>query len=247
MARKARSGGILVALISLVFLLIYYTVLLIYKIIAAIFYAVSIYRSGYKAKSGNGFFETYFNKGNFGEYTLYRKIIKLFGKQYVYTNMYLDSKNTEKTELDVVALSPHGIYVFEVKNYSGYIFGTYSDKYWTQTLNRFVKNKFYNPLRQNYGHKKAIEAYLEVNEEHIIPIVNFTNKSKLKNLTLKEDSIVLQTNNTLKLIKYNTRIKPLVFNKQQLDEFATKLILVSNMENDVKQRHIESVKNHVIN
>ncbi|WP_162146843.1 nuclease-related domain-containing protein [Acholeplasma granularum] len=101
------------------------------------------------------FFKTYFNKGNYGEFKLYKKIIKTFGTNYFFTNLYLDNINTEHTEVDVVVISKHDIYVFEMKNYSGYIYGSKNDQYWTQVLNRFLKHKLYNPFRQNYAHLKS--------------------------------------------------------------------------------------------
>ncbi|MEH2957321.1 NERD domain-containing protein [Candidatus Merdisoma sp. JLR.KK006] len=45
-----------------------------------------------------------------------------------------------------------GIYVFESKNYSGWIFGTETQQYWTQTLlsgkGRSQKRQFFNPMYQ---------------------------------------------------------------------------------------------------
>ena len=133
------------------------------RFIVFIFDVITFYSSKYKIKSGNGFLKTYFDKGNYGEFILFRKVIRLVGKESVLCNLYLDNKNTEKTEIDVLAVTNKGIYVFEMKNYSGYIYGTEKDLYWTQVLNRWTKNKFYNPLKQNYAHIKAVESYHEAN------------------------------------------------------------------------------------
>ena len=57
----------------------------------------------------------------------------------------------ETTEIDVLMLHTSGIYVFESKNYSGWIFGDEKSKTWTQTLpngrgRRAQKERFLNPI-----------------------------------------------------------------------------------------------------
>ena len=171
--KKRKKYNWLEALVTLAFLIITGIVKLVIRIILFVYDVITIYTSKYSIKSGNGFFKTYFNIGNYGEFKLYRKVIRKFGRDKVYTNVYLDNKNTDYTEIDVIALSAHGIYVFEMKNYSGYIYGSENDEYWTQVLNKFSKNKFYNPLRQNYAHTKAVERYLELKENETIPVTVF--------------------------------------------------------------------------
>jgi len=61
------------------------------------------------------------------------------------------------TQIDHVALTPDGLLVVETKNYGGLIFGQVHDRTWTQCIGR-QRNTFQNPLRQNYGHIKAVQA-----------------------------------------------------------------------------------------
>lgn len=49
------------------------------------------------------------------------------------------------TEVDLIYINTSGIYVIESKNYSGWIFGDFKQKYWTQTF-KTEKHKFYNPV-----------------------------------------------------------------------------------------------------
>lgn len=56
------------------------------------------------------------------------------------------------SQIDHVVISPFGLFVIETKNYNGEIKGLRDDTYWTVS-NRF---KMYNPLKQNYGHIKAL-------------------------------------------------------------------------------------------
>lgn len=56
--------------------------------------------------------------------------------------MYVPKDDGTTTEIDLIMLSPMGIYVFESKNYSGWIFGNEKSRYWTQTLENKKKNNF---------------------------------------------------------------------------------------------------------
>jgi hypothetical protein len=50
------------------------------------------------------------------------------------TNLYIPKKDGSTTEIDLIMLSQTGVYVFESKNYSGWIFGDEKSKNWMQTL-----------------------------------------------------------------------------------------------------------------
>lgn len=212
------------------------------RILSFSYDAITIYTSGYKVKSGNGIFKTFFDKGRYGEFVLYRKVVNNFGKDYVYTNVYLENQNTDNTEIDVIALSSHGVYVFEMKNYSGYIYGSKDDQTWTQVLNRFSKNKFYNPLRQNYAHTKAVENYLELDNDKIIPVVVFANHSNLHNVDLNHKFLILRCKDVNKMIINNKKRRAKILSQSQLKEYSIKLIERSNMPEEAKNKHIEQVK-----
>ena len=62
------------------------------------------------------------------------------------------------TQIDHLLLSRQGIVVVETKSFSGRIYGRARDKYWTQRFKKGRSARIANPLRQNYGHIKAVEA-----------------------------------------------------------------------------------------
>ncbi len=76
------------------------------------------------------------------------------------------------TQIDHVVLSKYGIFVIEVKNYSGWIFGKEKDPQWTQVIYR-TKNRFQNPLRQNYRHIEALSDFLKIEETYFYSVVFF--------------------------------------------------------------------------
>jgi restriction system protein len=76
------------------------------------------------------------------------------------------------TQIDHVILSRYGLFVIETKNYQGWIFGNASQKEWTQSIYG-KKNKFQNPLHQNYRHTKALAEHLKIDHDYICPIIWF--------------------------------------------------------------------------
>lgn len=58
------------------------------------------------------------------------------------TNLYIPKRDGTITEIDLIMLSQTGIYVFESKNYSGWIFGDEKSKKWMQTLKNKQKTNF---------------------------------------------------------------------------------------------------------
>ncbi len=57
------------------------------------------------------------------------------------------------TQVDHIIVSKFCIFVIETKNMKGWIFGGERQKTWTQSIYK-NKNKFQNPLHQNYKHIK---------------------------------------------------------------------------------------------
>jgi len=84
------------------------------------------------------------------------------------------------TQIDHVVVSRFGIFVIEMKNYNGWIYGDERTKTWTQTFSRWKKYKFQNPLRQNYRHVMALATLTEIPINFFKPIVVFSGFSTFK-------------------------------------------------------------------
>lgn len=83
------------------------------------------------------------------------------------------------TQVDYVVVSKFGIFVIEVKSMKGWIFGSENNRMWTQTV-RGYKYPFFNPLRQNYGHLKAIQAATGLPEGCLHSVVCFVGDAIFK-------------------------------------------------------------------
>lgn len=87
------------------------------------------------------------------------------------------------SQIDHVIISIYGIFVIETKNYSGWIHGNENSEYWTQTFYK-TRNKFRNPVKQNWAHIYALKEVLwEFEEVPYYSIVVFTGDAELKNIS----------------------------------------------------------------
>ena len=119
-------------------------------------------------------------KGIFGE-----AFVKLLAKFKLPADVYIPIHNVTlptpdgTTQIDHIFVSEFGVFVVETKNMKGWIFGGENQAQWTQQIYK-VKNKFQNPLRQNYKHVKTLESALEIPPEAIKSVIAFMGEGKFK-------------------------------------------------------------------
>lgn len=109
-----------------------------------------------------GLLQTPRGKGWLGELIIKMIIGKTKdGEKYVINDLRLRIDEEKTSQIDHVLINDKGIFVIETKNYSGRIYGKESQLEWTQVLNYGrVKNKFYNPVKQNKTHAYHISNLL---------------------------------------------------------------------------------------
>lgn len=133
------------------------------------------------------------NTGRYGEYLTYRylKHFETNGAKFLF-NIYIPKENGETTEIDVLMICSKGVFVFESKNYSGWIFGSETQKNWYQTLpkgrGRSHKEQFYNPIMQNRSHIKHLKAFLG-EQVPMRSIIVFSDRCTLKSVQIKSNDI----------------------------------------------------------
>ncbi|MDX9785841.1 MAG: NERD domain-containing protein [Desulfobacterales bacterium] len=106
---------------------------------------------------------------------------KLFLDSEIYKdfNNVTINTNSGTTQIDQIIVSKFGIFVIEVKNLKGWIFGDEKAAKWTQALNG-KKYQFQNPLRQNFRHTKALSAFLGIDHSKIYSVVMFWGECEFK-------------------------------------------------------------------
>ena len=117
-------------------------------------------------------------KGRRGERAVHYAILTV--RAECITDFIIPDNRGGLTQVDHVVKLPIGIAVIETKNYSGKIYGTEREKTWTQAIGA-QKNKFQNPLRQNYLHVEAIKAIVGEGIE-VIGQVIFVGDAKFREM-----------------------------------------------------------------
>jgi hypothetical protein len=93
------------------------------------------------------------NRGTRSERKLVLKLLKYgIPSQTIFHDLYVEKRKRRHAQIDLVVPTSVGVLVFEVKDYSGWIYGNDSPR-WTQVLAYGRdKHRFYNPIMQNSKH-----------------------------------------------------------------------------------------------
>lgn len=187
------------------------------------------------------------DKGTGGEYDLYRCLSPLEGYKRFLFNCYLPKEDGETTEADVILLHESGIYVFESKNYSGWIFGSENQTYWTQTLpagrSGIQKYRFFNPIIQNEVHMKCLQRILNEPTIPIYSYIVFGDNCALKDVTLTSGRhFVTHYGNVLSHVMYTSQMAGEQLLPEQIDVWYEKLFPFTQVDDLSRFIHGESVR-----
>lgn len=182
--------------------------------------------------------------GAYGEYLTQYLFNSVRFKGYYKTlqNIYVPYKDGT-SEIDVLVAHKKGIYVIESKNYSGWIFGSENQQQWTQMLNKNAKERFYNPIRQNKTHIKALSEYLQIEPSKMKSYIVFSERCELKKVPENTDRYVITKRNyLLDLINRDMTDKQDIFTDEEIDEITRKLEPLTNASQEIKDKHIENIE-----
>ena len=184
--------------------------------------------------------------GKYGEYLIYDylKDLEKTGGKFLF-NIYLPKKDGKTTEIDVLLITKKGLFVFESKNYSGYIYGNEKQRYWTQVLNKNTKKSFFNPIMQNNGHISALKYNLTVNYDiPIKSIIVFSERSSIQNIAIENHNIkLIQRSEVLKTVKTELDNNDCaLLTPQQMQEIYDILLAFTQVSDKTKEQHIKYIK-----
>lgn len=198
----------------------------------------------YKHETGYGFFKTFFNKGNFGEYDTYRRLTTLPGYHQVVFNLYIPTGYGATTEIDCVYIHETGLYVIESKNYSGWIFGNETDNSWLQTFANGQQFPFYNPVKQNIGHIRALQRlFPTIPSNCYISVIVFSEHCTLKKVSYsQQQTCIVNRQHVKQTMLTQIQQAPTIFNKQQINTIYHFLSRYTSVDADVKEQHIKHIQ-----
>lgn len=175
--------------------------------------------------------------GWFGEHWTKEALRKLPKDKYKIINDVFIKTSTGTHQIDHVIVSKYGIFSIETKQYNGFITGDKYDKKWIRHLG---KKKIYytNPIRQNYGHVKALSELLNIDETKIYNIVCIPSNATLK---IKHDG---------ELVRYKTLVDKILSYKEEVIANPHEIVDLINKNNitdkKVKRQHINNIKENII-
>ena len=213
--------------------------LLIFLAVAMIFvYLVNRYEyhnSNYKDLTGNTYNEVMNDKGKYGEFLTVEELERFDIEHRMAVNVYIPKNDHETTEIDVIYICPYGVFVIESKNYSGWIYGDESHRYWTQVYSGNKKEKFYNPVFQNKTHIKSLAKVLNIHENKMKSLIVFSEKCTLKIGTIKSNDVyVFNRKDLAKILKTVIKNSPEILSKDEIQEIYSKLKKYTNASEEIK-------------
>ena len=183
--------------------------------------------------------------GRYGEILTERelKLVNLFGRHgKILHNIYIPKENGETTEIDIAYITQKGIFVFESKNYSGWIFGDEEGQYWTMSLPNGQKEKFYNPIKQNRTHIKWLGNLLG-EDVPLFSIIVFSERCELKKITINSSDVsVIKRDRTYATVRKIWDTHKDAINDEEIDRLYYKLEKFTHVSKEKKQEHVDNIQ-----
>lgn len=177
-------------------------------------------------------------RGNIGEAEVRAKLSKLPEEEYFVLNDIMVKTSRGTSQIDHVVVSPYGIFVIETKDYRGWILGGENSEEWTKSEHG-RKYHFRNPLKQNYGHVKALEGVLNLPTSYFIPVVAFTSRATIK---VKTNQNLIYTEQILDFIQLyqHSRIPP-----SEAEMIAHRLSVLNITDSDIRREHVNTIHDEI--
>ncbi|WP_396160559.1 nuclease-related domain-containing protein [Flavobacterium sp.] len=164
--------------------------------------------------------------------------------QTIFQDLYLKKRNDKYSQIDLVVATKVGILVFEVKEFSGWIFGSGYKTNWAQLLN-YGRNRFYfyNPILQNAKHIDDLKKQLKQFEN--IPfysIIVFYGDCELKEINFVPDNtFVVKSRRVLEVVEK-------ILSESTPAEYTNKREIVDLFEQAVKNgEDFQIIEQHIKN
>lgn len=164
----------------------------------------------------------------------------------IFHDLYVEKPDGSFSQADLVVATAAGIVVFEVKDYSGWIFGRGDQLYWTQVLAYGQqKYRFYNPVMQNHGHIETLRKQSpQFRNVPFYSVVVFSGGCVLKKVDcVQQRTFIVKPSGVRDVMTYIMGNPPA--------EYADKWQVVDILEQAVRNganaairaRHIDNVRN----
>lgn len=190
---------------------------------------------------------TKLNRGTRTERDLVLKFLKHgIPAQTIFHDLYFIKPDGNFCQIDLVVATKVGILIFEVKEYSGWIYGAGHNSQWTQVLAYGkVKYRLYNPIMQNSKHISDLRKQLRQFENvPFYSIVVFYGNCLLKDINfVPKGTFLVKSNRVLEVLET-------IMKNNELTRYTNKNEIVRVLKEAAKNgedkktrlQHIENVQ-----
>ena len=217
-------------------------------IIAATLYAIyKMWRNAVITKQNKELIQsvTSLSRGTASERHLILTLLKSgIHPQAIFHDLYITKNDGKFSQIDLVVATRVGIIVFEVKDFSGWIYGKGNQTKWTQVLAYGnEKYRFYNPILQNNTHIKQLRQKLKENVPFYSVIV-FYGSSELQDINFIPGGVfVTKWYRVVEVVNTIIQENPLASykDKHKVVEILKDAVTNGNML-ETEIQHIENIK-----
>jgi hypothetical protein len=187
------------------------------------------------------------HRGTRSERKMVLKLLKSnMPAQTIFHDLYLINPNGSYSQIDLAVATKVGIIVFEIKEYSGWIFGTGNQKDWTKVL-AYGKEKyrFYNPILQNKKHITDLIGQLtQFKNVQFYSVIVFFGNCEFKNMKLIPDDVFLiKSREVMDVIKkILLENKPSHYTDKREVLNLLKMAVKNGEDNQIREKHIKNIK-----
>jgi type II secretory pathway pseudopilin PulG len=193
---------------------------------------------------------TSLDRGTSSERSLILRLLKKdFPSVTIYHDLIIKKDNGDFSQIDLVLVTSEGIIVFEVKDFSGWIYGSGNNTNWTKVLSYGRKKyKFYNPIKQNNNHISELRKTLKQFENiPFFSVIVFFGDCELKEINYVPKGTYLVKGHrvfeVLDLIKNENEPTEYTNKREVVDKLKELVSLGENVE--YQKQHIENIKDMV--
>jgi hypothetical protein len=203
----------------------------------------------YREYRDNKLLQTVTNKSR-GTRTERKLVLKLleYGipAKTIFHDLYVRLPNGKYSQIDLVVPTKVGIFVFEVKKYSGWIFGSGHHSQWTQVLAYGrSKHQFYNPIMQNSKHISDLKGQLKQFESvPFYSIIVFYGNCVLKGISnVPGDTFIIYPKTVKEVLDtlLNSREPALYSNKHEVVRILKEAV-ENGRNTDIQDQHVQNIR-----
>lgn len=184
------------------------------------------------------------DKGRRGEELIARILHDTVAGEFeLFQNVYVP-KDGGTSEIDLLMIHEKGIFVFESKNYNGRVSGSADALNWVHIHPNRKKYSFYNPVRQNANHIRALSRYLRIPERRFYSYVVFSDKCKPDRIPENTRSVVVtQTSRLAEDLEHTLSASPTLCDAEEIRAVADRIAPLTDVSEEAKAKHIEDIRN----